>query len=51
MKLIIGRGNARQVYELGSVQARSREETELLSWNITQVCFQRGIIPSLGGRR
>jgi hypothetical protein len=47
MQVVFGRGRNRQVFEFGSPQARSKETTEKLSWNLTQILFDRGVIPSL----
>jgi hypothetical protein len=47
MQVVFGRGNARQVFEFGSPQARSKEVTEKLTWNLTQILFERGVITSL----
>lgn len=47
MQVVFGRGRGRQVFEFGHVSARSKETTEKLTWNLTSILFDRGIIPSL----
>lgn len=47
MIITSGRGNNRQSFDLGSPAARTKEETEILSWNVKKILFDRGIIKSL----
>jgi hypothetical protein len=48
MQIVIGRGNRRQSFDLGSPGARTKEVSERLAWNVKQILFDRGIIPNLG---
>lgn len=49
MDIVVGRGNRRQVVTLPSRMDNATREK--IAWNVKQMLFERGIIPSLGGGR
>lgn len=45
--LVVRVGSTR--VRVANVGTMSREERDRIAWDMKQLCYQRGIIPSLGG--
>lgn len=49
MNIVIGRGNSRDSFDIGSKFSRSRESSEKVSWELKKLLHKKGVIESLSG--